>query len=122
MKKVTGLAGMLLVAGVAVALGYVTTGFGKSATASTVTARVSGFTARTLSVYNAGTNETVFALVNSTTITCPNCRLPTENVICAKNLPENDCILNNGNYGVVRSGSSGTSLLLNSPYEAGKRL
>jgi hypothetical protein len=67
MKKVTGLAGMLLVAGVAVALGYVTTGFGKSATASTVTARVSGFTARTLSVYNAGTNETVFALVNSTT-------------------------------------------------------
>jgi hypothetical protein len=61
----------------------------------------------------------------STTITCPNCRLPTENVVCAKNLPENECILNNGTLGaqgVVRSGTSGTSLLLNSPYEAGKRL
>ena len=61
----------------------------------------------------------------STTITCPNCRLQTENVVCAKNLPENDCILNNGGLGtsgVVRSGTSATTLLLNSPYEAGKRL
>ncbi len=47
--------------------------------------------------------------------------------MCAKNLPENDCILNNGGglgsaSGVVRSGTSGANLLLNSPYEAGKRL
>ena len=27
-------------------------------------------------------------------ITCPNCRLPTENVICTKNLPENDGVFN----------------------------
>ncbi|MFN9910462.1 MAG: hypothetical protein ACK56F_30845 [bacterium] len=30
------------------------------------------------------------SMKKSTTITCPNCRLPTENVICTKNLPEND--------------------------------
>ena len=75
----------------------------------------------------------------SNTISCPNCRIPTENVLCAKNLPENDCIFQTGALGAVggpggpggRFGASanahsssmlsGTNLL-NSPYEAAKRL
>jgi hypothetical protein len=46
-------------------------------------------------------------------ITCPNCRLPTENVICTKNLPENDGVFNQQPMLGVN---------LNSPYEAAKRL
>lgn len=66
-----------------------------------------------------------------TTITCPNCRLPTENVVCTKNLPENDGVfLTNPNASGAsgRNGGFGTGSLsfggnlLNSPYEAAKRL
>lgn len=46
-------------------------------------------------------------------ITCPNCRLPTENVFCTKNLPENDGVFNKDLFAVAN---------LNSPYEAAKRL
>ena len=65
----------------------------------------------------------------SNTITCPNCRIQTENVICAKNLPENEVIFQPiiGNGG--GSGRLGHSLhmlsgtnILNSPYEGAKRL
>ncbi len=47
-------------------------------------------------------------------ITCPNCRLQTENVLCTKNLPEND--------GVFNPQQRGLGVNLNSPYEAAKRL
>jgi hypothetical protein len=69
----------------------------------------------------------------STTITCPNCRIQTENVTCTKNLPENDGIFqtaalgNSGANGRVGVGTqslhmlSGTNIL-NSPYEGAKRL
>lgn len=46
-------------------------------------------------------------------ITCPNCRVLTENVICTKNLPENDGVFN-------QQPMFGANL--NSPYEAAKRL
>ena len=46
-------------------------------------------------------------------ITCPNCRLPTENVYCTKNLPENDGVFNKDLFAVAN---------LNSPYEAARRL
>ena len=63
----------------------------------------------------------------STTITCPNCRLQTENVVCTKNLPENDGIFQtaigntrfNGQHSTLML--SGTNIL-NSPYEGAKRL
>jgi len=67
----------------------------------------------------------------STTITCPNCRLPTENVICTKNLPENDGVFQGYGSGACpgRNGfvggcgpSAGGIGSLNSPYEAAKRL
>ncbi|CDW71274.1 kelch motif family protein [Stylonychia lemnae] len=47
-------------------------------------------------------------------ITCPNCRLQTENVICTKNLPEND--------GVFNPSLRVIGVNLNSPYESAKRL
>ena len=54
-------------------------------------------------------------------ITCPNCRVLTENVICTKNLPENDRVfLQNSNQGGFPFG--GFSANLNSPYENAKRL
>ena len=46
------------------------------------------------------------------TITCPDCRLQTENVIFTKNLPENINIFN----------QTPTFANLNSPYEGAKRL
>ena len=46
-------------------------------------------------------------------IPCPNCRVLTENVICTKNLPENDSVFNQQPMFGVN---------LNSPYEAAKRL
>lgn len=61
-----------------------------------------------------------------TTITCPNCRVRTENVVCTKNLPENDGVFQGGSNG--EGGKPGTGApvmggnLLNSPYEAAKRL
>lgn len=67
----------------------------------------------------------------SNTITCPNCRVATENVICSKNLPENDGVFQSAAHsgpGQGRNGSSGSgnpamsTNLLNSPYEAAKRL
>ena len=46
-------------------------------------------------------------------ITCPNCRVPTENVLNTKNLPENDSVFEPQPF---------FSVNLNSPYEAAKRL
>ena len=66
----------------------------------------------------------------STTIRCPNCRERTENVICTKNLPENDGVFSvfgpggsgpGGRNGGPGAPAMGTNLL-NSPYEAAKRL
>lgn len=68
----------------------------------------------------------------STTITCPNCRLQTENVTCTKNLPENDIIFQTAAIGNANGNGrfngqhsmlmlSGTNIL-NSPYEGAKRL
>ena len=63
---------------------------------------------------------------HATTITCPNCRLPTENVLCTKNLPENDGVFYSASHLGRPLGGTGAGLgganLLNSPYEAAKRL
>lgn len=55
-------------------------------------------------------------------ITCPNCRLPTENVICTKNLPENDGVFATPNSHMMNSSLSMLGGSVNSPYEAAKRL
>jgi hypothetical protein len=57
------------------------------------------------------------------TITCPNCRVATENVTCTKNLPANDGVFQSP----ARPSQAGAALmsaarLLNSPYEGAKRL
>ncbi len=51
-------------------------------------------------------------LPHKNTITCPNCRLLTENVKCTRNLPENEGVFN----------QVPTFANLNSPYEVAKRL
>eukprot|EP00347_Sterkiella_histriomuscorum_P014492 403360670 len=51
-------------------------------------------------------------------ITCPNCRVKTENVICTKNLPENDEVFNPQ----MRMQHRAHFVNLNSPYESAKRL
>ena len=45
-------------------------------------------------------------------IMCPNCRVLTENVMCTKNLPENESVFQ----------KQPTPFAMNSPYEAAKRL
>jgi hypothetical protein len=54
-------------------------------------------------------------LPNKQSIQCPNCRVQTENVICTKNLPENDSVFQQ--QPTMFAGSN-----MNSPYEAAKRL
>jgi len=49
------------------AFAYLTAGYGKVLSASTTETRLTGFTARSVSVYNAGSTEIVYAAVNCTT-------------------------------------------------------
>lgn len=57
----------LLVVSSALAVGLLTSGFGRIVTASTTTARLDGFSAQSLTVHNTSTSEYVLVAVNVST-------------------------------------------------------
>ena len=67
MKHISAIV-LVFILTVAVAAAVYTTGYGRELTATTTSARVTGFTANSLSFFNQGTN-TLHALVNCSTNT-----------------------------------------------------